>query len=356
MSKNNQISYADIAKEADVPTATVLQVLRGGGSNIADDTRERVLETARRLGYLPRPTTQTFIESRVVQIGLIIKSYREEDIFQNRFYTEVIEGIKNVCNQNQITQVVAVVPVDENSHIIEIPHMVIDRQVDGVLAVGLNLDKESGLQIDRYGVPIVLVDAYSEINAYDSAGIANYQGAYEAVSYLISQGHTHIALVGSSENSFPGILERRYGYLQALLDAGISQPFLIDSAFDPEEVYKACCTYFKSHTHPPVTAIFGVNDWVIRGVSKALQEMDIPVPETISLLGFDDTDQDKVDPPLSSMAVDRRGLGRLGITLLINRLQNPFSALIKAALRPNLVVRQSILRLKWIEENKYVGA
>jgi LacI family transcriptional regulator len=349
MSANKRITNADIAREAGVSTAMVTQVLRGGSSTV-DETRDRVFEVARRLGYLPRPVTQTLSGTHIAHLGVIVKSYSGEDIFQNNFYAEVIKGIENECGRHQITPVYAVVPVDADSHILEIPRMVIDRQVDGVLAVGLNLDEESTLQIDRYGVPVVLVDAYSETNAYDSAEIANFQGVYEAVSYLISQGHHFIAMAGSSPSAFPGILERRRGYVQALLDNGINDSFFIDSLFDRDEAYHACLAYFKQNTS--VTAVIGVNDWITGGVLKALRELEIPVPEAISLVGFDDFIAETFDPPLTAMGVDRIGLGQLAVKLLFNRVQNPFSALIKAALRPKLVVRTSTLRLDLSQENK----
>jgi DNA-binding LacI/PurR family transcriptional regulator len=354
MNESKQITHADIAGQTSLSPATASQVMRGG-TGIADETREQVFEAASRLGYMPRPNTHHFTGTGPVCVGVIVRSYQGEDIFLDHFfYAAAIEGIKAVCNQNHISTVFAVVPVDENSHILEIPRMVIDRQVDGVVAIGLNLDEESTRQIDRYGVPIVLLDAYSETNAYDSAAIANYQGAYEAVSYLISQGHSRIALLGSSETAFPGIVERRRGYLQALADNGIGEPFLIDSPFDHTEAYNACLAFFKQPT--PVTAVFGVNDWLTKSALQALQALDIPVPGRVSMMGFDDAFGDKVSPPLSSMVVDRLGLGHLAMKLLINRLQNPFSVLIKAALRPKLVVRQSILRLELSQEINHAGA
>jgi LacI family transcriptional regulator len=342
MNNNKRVTYADIARESGATLTTVSLVLRGM-SNVPDEMRQLVLETARRLGYLPLPTTQALRASRITDLGVLVKSYNHEDIFNNLFYGEIINGVKSVCQENLINATFSAVPVDVNSYCLEIPQMIIDRKVNAVLAVGLNLDEESTMQIDRYGVPIVLVDAYSDTNAFDSVVSANYQGAYEAVTYLIELGHRKIGLVGSHPKAFPSILDRRRGYHQALLDNEILTPIFIDSPLDPEETYLACKQYLMKTQD--LTAVWGVGDWITQGAMRAALELGFRIPEDISFMGFDG-DASSYVPPLTTMQVDLNGMGQMGIRLLINRVENPGSALIKAALRPKLLVRQSTRRVE----------
>lgn len=343
MSEFKRVTYADIAREAGVSITTVSLVLRGM-ANVPDDTRAQVLEIARRLGYLPRPATQSLNASHIRELGVLVKSYKNEDPFENAFYRGIIDGIKEVCLQYRINVSFSIVPVNAQSCSLEVPQMLIDSRMNGVLALGLNLNEESTMQIDRYGVPIVLVDAYSDTNAFDSVGIANYQGAYEAVAYLISLGHRHIGIVGSTPDAFPGISDRRRGYLQALQDNDIRQSYLIDSLFDPDETYLACLQYLKQKTH--LTAIFGVDDWVIQGAMRAVQELGLKIPDDVSFVGFDDIIAAQLSPPITSMLVDLAGMGRTAVRMLMNRVENPTSALIKTALRPKLTVRQSTRRVE----------
>src|SRR5690606_33374821 len=117
--------------------------------------------------------------------------------------------------------------------------------------------------------------------------IDNLDGARTAVRHLIANGHRHIGLVGSQPDSYPSILERRQGYLDALAEHGL-QPFIEDSVLSRQDAYDA--TRRLVARAPEITAIFACNDEVALGVLNALQDDGLRVPDDVSLIGFDNID------------------------------------------------------------------
>jgi len=231
---------------------------------------------------------------------------------------------------------------------LELPRILVEEDsVDGLLFVGAYLNDALIQVVDRNATSIVLVDAYATSNGYDAILSDNFAGAYQVVTYLIQHGHRHIGLVGGSHaQAYPSIQERRRGYLQALEDNDIATPYLADChIINIEEVTEATTTLLQHH--PEITAIFGVNDEVALTVMGLAQELGRQVPDDLSVVGFDNIDLAScVFPPLTTMHVDKLGMGRLAVQLLVNRAEHPDASPVRATLRPRLVERRSVARLQ----------
>jgi LacI family transcriptional regulator len=97
------------------------------------------------------------------------------------------------------------------------------------------------------------------------------------------------------------------------------------------------------HAHPEVTAAFCCNDAVALELIQAAPLAGIDVPGRLSVVGYDDIDLARfVSPPLTTMAVDKLGMGRLAVTLLLFRMEFGQAALTQAFIRPRLVERGSV--------------
>jgi LacI family transcriptional regulator len=341
--EKHRITVQDIAEKAGVSPATVSLALRGK-STISVETRVRVQAAARELGYVNRtPIVRSPVED-LASIGMVMR-HLPENPEENPFYSVVQVGIEMACRQHQINLVYSSLPVDRDSRILEVPRMLLDGTVNGLLGVGLYLN-ETNLQIfERQAVPVVLVDAFATSGVYDAVETMNEEGAFDAVSYLISQGHRHIAIIGTHPGAFPSILERRAGYERALAAHGIQERYYIDCELDRQPAYEAAKTYFRKAG--PVSALFAANDWIVVGVLRALRELELHVPDNLSVVGFDDDLlAAHITPALTTMQVDKVGMGRLAVSLLVNRVQFPEAAQVVARLRPRLVVRESVKSFK----------
>jgi DNA-binding LacI/PurR family transcriptional regulator len=336
-----RVTLADIARDAGVSPAAVSLAIRGE-PGVSRETRDRVVETARRLGY--RGTARsTPRRAHQVSIGLIIKAPHGDAPGVNRFYAPVMAGIEEICRIREVDLLFAAMPVDEEYYPLEVPRIVTERSCDGLIVIGAHLSHGTTVILED-GPPAILVDAYAEDVAFDTVVSDNVGGARAAVEHLIANGHRQIALVGSRPDSFPSILQRRRGYEQAITEAEL-QPHYVDALHRTPDVAAAAGVAYIT-AHPEVTAAFCCNDDVAVGLIQSAQRAGIDVPGALSVVGYDDIDLARfVTPELTTMAVDKLGMGRLAVTLLLHRLEFGQGAITQALTRPRLVERGSVRRI-----------
>jgi LacI family transcriptional regulator len=284
-----------------------------------------------------------FYISNLTNIGLILKAEPERVPQTNQFYSHVLAGIEESCRKRQINLLYATMTVDQDSNPLELPRLLTDgNTVDGMLLVGAFLSESLAQVVERHSSPIVLVDAYATSDVYDAVVSDNFKGAYQAVTHLIDCGHRHIGLVGSHPQSYPSIQERQSGYVQALQENGLSDQYMAQChLIDSNEVAEATINLLQRN--PQITAIFGVNDESALTIIDVAQKLGRRVPEDLSIVGFDNIDlADCVTPSLTTMHVDKMGMGRLAVHLLINRVNHPQASPVTAVVRPQLIERGSV--------------
>lgn len=341
MAPLNKVTMTEIAEQSGVSLATVSLVLREK-AGIGADTRERVMQVAKDLGYFPKNVSASSVIP-LTNVGLILKEEPHLIPQANRFYSHVVAGIELACRRQHINLFYATMTVDADSYPVELPRILLEENAtEGFLLLGAFLSETLRQVMDRHSVPLILVDAYAATDVYDAVVSDNVGGACQAVTYLIQQGHRHIAFVGSHLESYPSIHERQVGYEKALADAHIAESYYADChIINTEEIIKATTALIQAN--PQVTAIFTANDETAITVMDALRSLGRQIPGDISVVGYDDIDlASRVSPPLSTMQVDKAGMGRIAVQLLINRVQYPESGLVRAVMAPRLLERNSV--------------
>jgi LacI family transcriptional regulator len=307
---------------------------------VNEATRKRVIDAAQLLGY--RRSLGAGSAPRVLrQVGVIVKARPGDQPHSNQFYSPVLAGVEAACRKQQINMLYATVTVDADNHPQDLPRMLLEYDLDGVVLLGAFVDRTIEQLIHKRGTPIALADAYATSGTYDAAVSDNVGGAYEAVSYLIRQGHREIGMVGSLPDAFPSIEQRRRGYVQALSDNDIPERYFADSHMAYDEVVASTIDLLRGH--PQVTALFCGNDLTAAAAMQAARAAGRRLPDDLSIMGFDDIDlAEHLTPALTTMHVDKAGLGRMAVQLLANRAAFPDAACVTATLRPTLVERQSV--------------
>lgn len=337
---SQRVTLEDIARQSGVSLATVSLVLRDK-PGINEETRQRVLEVARGLGYRRRSQADPMSARQLQRVGLLLKVRADNVPQTNQFYAPVVAGIEMACRQQQINLLYATMSVDVDNYPQELPRMLLEDDLDGLLLVGAFVDPTIGRMMERRTMSTVLVDAYAVEHTYNSVVSDNFRGAHEAVSYLIRNEHRHIGLVGSLPSAYPSIEERRRGYLQALQEHGITPQYFADSHIPSEQAAEAAADLLRRF--PRITALFCCNDAMAIAVMQAAQALGRSVPDDLSIIGFDDIDlAAHVTPALTTMRVDKLSLGRLAVQLLANRAAFPTMSCVTTVLRPTLIERQSV--------------
>lgn len=336
----NKVRISDIARQIGVSVATVSLALNNK-PGVSQSTRSRILEVAAELGYPVSPASTQGINSRLSTVGMVVKTDAEFTPQANPFYSKVIVGIEDICRRTGIDLLFATLPVDENNRPMEIPQLLYNDSVDGLLMVGTFVDETITSMSGGTMPPIVLVDGYSNTESFDTVISDNFRAAYQAITYLIGKGHHHIGLVGSEQNCYPSLKERRNGYLRALKENGINTVYIANFNINNSPGYQETISLLDAH--PEITALFCVNDNVASTANRAVQDQGKRVPEDISIIGYDDTFlATNARPALTTMHVDTLAMGRAAVHLLSLRTDNPESARMTLTIHPTLVERQSV--------------
>jgi LacI family transcriptional regulator len=259
-------------------------------------------------------------------------------------------GIEEVCRRRGLRLLFAALPVDADNRAVELPALLIDDSLDGLLLVGTFFDQtltavpgRRSLQpaLGSGTLPIVLVDGYSNTDLYDQVVSDNFRAAYRAVTYLIDKGHRQIGLVGGASDSYPSLRERRYGYLRALKEHQLSEHYTADFNINYSKGYDETIALLQEYPH--LTALFCVNDDVASHALRAIKALGKSVPADVSIIGYDDTYiAQNTYPALTTMQVDTLAMGRAAMYLLDLRLTHPDSARMSLVIHPTLIERASV--------------
>lgn len=198
------------------------------------------------------------------------------------------------------------------------------RKVDGV--VGLALDhKTQALPIAK-AVPLVLIDDVVKGAPIPSVHVDNPRGAHDAVAHLIGLGHRRIGHISGMRAS-PVTRERLAGYRMALDEAGIAWDESLVVEGDYEFASGAAGLDRLLALRQPPTAIFCGNDTMALGALQRAGQLDLRVPQRLSLVGFDDLDVAvQVHPPLASVGAVKADLGRAAFEALFDLITGAATA------------------------------
>jgi LacI family transcriptional regulator len=338
---STKITMTDIARESGVSPATVSLVLRDK-PGISSATRQRVLDSASALGYIFSPT-KTNERPFFSSMGIIFKIQPDDAPHANQFYAPVLSGIESHCRAQNINLFYAQLPVDEQNNPLETPRVLKEQSADGLLFVGIQLNEAVTQVLQKQNQPIVLVDAYAEDEQYDAVVTDNEAGAYRATLHLLQNGHRHVAMVGSMPQGYPSIQERRSGYLRAIKEHGLTPEF-VDCYHTIDSATAAAETFLRDNKR--VTAVFCANDEVAISLMRVAQSLGINIPQDLSVIGFDNIQlAHLILPALTTMRVDKMGMGRLAGQLLSNRIQYPEAGYVKSVIQPSLIERNSVAKI-----------
>lgn len=338
------VTLRAVAETAGVSIGTASQALNNR-PGVSPDTRTRVIEAANELGY-PIKTLSLLQEYPISVVGLLLKHNLDDQEPVNHFYAYVQSGVEAECRARGLHLMYSNIEVDSQSRPVHWPIMLSEARIDGLILCGTFIETALDTIRRQHNIPIVMLDGYVTGNqTCDRVLTDNFTGALMATRYLIENGHWHIGLISGPAEDCPSVRERRAGYLEALRRAGITETFIEESALDQAAGCKAAHQMLQHAAS--ITAIFACNDEIALGVLKAARELDLRVPEDLSVIGFDNLALiHGISPALTTMHVDKVLMGRLGVRQLLERARNPGMPAVTMLLQTELVARESVARPK----------
>lgn len=317
------ITIKDIAKKAGVSIATVSYVLNNS-AQISEETRKKVLEIAKEMGYQPNNIAKSLKIKKTHTIGIIT-----EDI--TVFSTpEIIDGINKYAHEKGYNIVLNNLRLFKRfgnnyskvriykKEIKEVTDVLLSRQVEGIIYIGFHT-RDVGNIID-IDIPVIYTYCYSQ--GKHCVNYNDYLAAYQLTHYLIKMGHREIGVITGLTDSLPS-QERLRGYKKALEDNLISfnPNYVKIGNWEYEEGYNKAKELLNSNIKP--TAIFAMNDLMAGGAIEAAYELGINVPEHLSIVGFDDRECSfYFTPKLTTMRLPLHEMGEVSAKMLIDIINN----------------------------------
>jgi len=328
----------DVAKLAGVSRTTVSFVLNDVRSaQISDETRRRVLEAAKSLGYHPDASARSLATRQTRTIAIVL--YQTPDrIVGDAFLANVVRGLSEVARQRGFRLLLH--PFERNDED-EYLSLVLENRIDGLLLSGPRSDDEQLLRLHQEGFPIVLMGQLHNTDI-PFVDVDNASAAELAVDHLIGLGHKRIALITNAPPSYTASADRHDGYRRALLKAGLEydESLVRHGNFRAYSGYQAMEDLLSLTI--PVTATFVASDEVAAGALAALHQHKTRVPEDMAIVGFDDIPlASYLNPPLTTVRLPAYELGLQSARMLIDRIESKEMSQSFRLLETALVVRES---------------
>ncbi len=330
-----RITIRDVAREAGVSTMTVSRVINNKG-RVATKTRERVENAMKMLAYTPNMNAQNLVTNKTWTIGVIVPD------IANPFFASLVKAGEKICNERGFSMLIGNTEGD-----LEIERRYISvykaRVCEAIILVAPRIDDSELIELNAQ-IPLVVVDRNVQFSDIVQVYLDNTKGAEVATQHLIDLGHTRIGFIKGPEE-VPNSHTRYEGYVLALQRAGIAveRKYIFQGDF-VAETGRAALNYFESLEDKP-TAIFCSNDLMALGVLERANELAIRIPETYSLVGFDNIFLSSlVNPTLTTVSYPILEMGTKAITLLLDSLLSESKVQMSENLEHNLIIRNSTRR------------
>ncbi|MFJ1783783.1 LacI family DNA-binding transcriptional regulator [Streptomyces anulatus] len=345
----------DVAERSGVSIATVSRVYRNPDS-VRAQTREKVMEAARELGYVPSGSARGLASRTTGVLGLCFPDYADPDAETAAaasdadddqavmlYSDQIIRGMERAARRHGYALLIAA-SLDGG------PESLVAKvagRVDGFAVLAQTVPTED-LEVISRRLPVVMLAGPREIDHLDHIVVANAEGERELTRHLIEDhGLRRLAFIGGEENS-PDAQARFRGFQAGCRDAGLpvpSRPELRAGMMTQAEGALAADALLDRSEGTGVErpeAMLFANDQMAVGALQALERRGVRVPDDIAVTGFDGIPLSRiVRPPLTTVRQPIRRLGEEAVELLVQRLADPGRAPVSLELPVSVTRRAS---------------
>lgn len=347
----NKLKLEDIAKLANVSKSAVSLALNNK-PGISNETREKILEIVRNVGYIPRTmirAEQVYTSTKTIQFiacvnsGIVLDQYEKQP-----FFSELIHSLgefSRIYGYSLLFSPIRYEQIDQ-----DIEHLKYDRSSRGIILLGTNMGIDQINSISEINPNVVVIDTLFETLPLNFVVMNNLMGSYQAAEYLIRLGHKKIGYVESSTRMH-NFDARKKGFFHYTRDHGLQIEkenifSIVPTTVQSQEDFKSVIKSRVSSSLP--TALFCECDYIAISVIKSLRELGIRVPEDISVMGFDNIHEATViTPELSTIHVAKGAMAKVAIEMLIEMDENTEGEKRKVLVDTKLIERDSCSHLSY---------
>lgn len=331
-----RMTLVALAERTGLSVTTISRVLSGQAEKyrISPKTVEYIKHEAEQCNYRPNVLAQSLRTKRTRTIGLVVPA------ISNPFFATIASTIILEAREQGYTVILADAMESAEQEEESIRSLLM-RHVDGII-VSSSAENPAYLeQINATSVPVVLFDRYFPETTLPYVVTDNRRGATEAVSHLLTHGHSRVACICGVRHS-EIVQERLRGYVETMSNAGLAEYIRhAGNEFSIQNGYIETKLLLNS-SHMP-TAIFTMNNTILLGAIKAIKESGLRIPEDISLVSFDDNHYlDYISPPITRIVQPQNELGSIALRIMIRSIEENERSDAHIMLAPNLKVCESV--------------
>lgn len=308
---NPSVRLEDVAAAAGVSLSTASKAIHGK-PRVSEETRARVLQTAKRLNYAPNKLAQSLASGTSNTIGLITSD------LNGRFSTPILIGAENELRAKSISVLLSNARGDASLERSQIEKM-LELKVDGLLIAQCETNPRQSLGND-WGVPIVY--AYGPSIGPDDCSVTcdNVEAGRLAVNHLISCGRRKIALIGG-DDTFAATADRYKGAMEALAEFGLEPAGPVRFG-QWDENWGRAATRLLIDQGVDFDAVVCQSDQLARGCIDALKQEGLRIPDDVAVIGHDNWDvlTSSSRPALTSIDNEVESIGRRAARYLMDAI------------------------------------
>jgi DNA-binding LacI/PurR family transcriptional regulator len=330
-------TMADVAKRANVALSTVSYAINGTRP-ISEETRQRIFAAMEELGYRPNAMARGLASKRSRILALLFPApERGLGITELEFVTAAADTAK----ENDYNLILW---SSELKNLDELRELTQQGLVDGVVAMEVHMHDKRIDMLRRAEFPFSMIGRCAESDGICYVDIDFEQTVQEAVAYLKGLGHNRIAFVNHSQAEFDAgygpAVRAQSAFEEAVKRAGIRSLSRMCRAV-PTEGYEVLAGLLAEE--PGLTGLITMNERAIPGILQGIAERDWSIPDDFSLLAIVSSARaaEMVRPSLTTMEPPSAKMARLGVELLIRKLEAEKEEAPQVLLPCRLVIRGS---------------
>lgn len=307
------VKMADVARMAGVSSMTVSNTFKFP-NKVVPETRQKVLEAAKALGYIPNLIAGELASGRSRVVAAIAPSIRNSD------FADMIMGLEAELNQNGYQLVISVIDRADREH--EAVRTLIGRRVDGIVLTGANREAATRSLLRKSEMPVV--ETWDLDGPFIDMGVGfdNRQAARDANRLLVARKRRKIGCLLFDTGQADRLSKRIEGYREAMREAGLQDDLIAtvpaDSGFAGGKIGLAQLLARE----PALDGLFCVTDVLATGATFACMERQIAIPEQIAIIGFGDYELSSALPQgLSSIRTPGRLIGTTAARMILDRVE-----------------------------------
>ena len=339
MEQKKKVTLSDIAEKLNISVVTVSKAL-SNKEGVGDELRKQIKDLAAEMGYKQKKANNSNLSGKITgNIGILIPNRFFSQNYS--FYWYLFNFVSTeLLNRNYYCIMELLSDKDEEE--CNIPRLIQDEKVDGLIILGQTSDKYLAAVHDQYE-NFILLDFYTNKLQLDCVSNDDYYCSYMLTSYVLSQGHKKVRFVGNFDAT-TSIRDRYMGFYKAMLENGYDAPV---SSIINDRDRKGCKIEIQLPYDDMPTAFVCNCDETAAIVCEKLIEKGYKVPEEISVTGFDDyLPNGRTSDPLTTVHIKPEDTARVAADLIISKITKQPYMKGRHLVSGKIIIRNSVTSLQ----------